>query len=388
MKFKFFVPALVALFAVSTLVCPQTADAWEKGNLKIVPSVEYKQQWDSNIFLDSNKEKSDFISILTPGIAAELGFGAQGKHKARVNYKVDLGMFANHNDQNYGNHDLFGEVALDLNTYAFVVNDDFKFTSSRAGTDLDTRNLRKDNTINAIWSANFNKLSFDIGYTNFIRHYLSDTLKGQNRFENSIWTTGYVQIAPKTQFLLEYKYKNIQYPAKVATGRSGNANSVLAGVKGQLTSKVVGIIKAGGKYQDYKNGQHFLTPTVHTSLSYDPTDRINILFAYKREGLESTYTDSNYYLSDHFTTDLNYDLGNNFTGKVMGEYEHDAYPKRAPGEAKKRTDDIWGVGCGLDYKVKEWGVIGAGYRFKQRESTIDDRQYDDHLFTIDIQVAF
>jgi hypothetical protein len=297
-------------------------------------------------------------------------------------------MFAEYNDQNYGNHNLLGEIDLDLNDYAIKVRDNFLFTSSRAGTDQDSRNLRKENTVETIWSAVFNKLTFDVGYSNYIVEYLSDILKALNRFENSVRTTAYIQIQPKTQVLVEYKYRNIQYPAASASGRDGNANSGMVGVKGEITSKITGIAKAGYKYQDYQNGEDYSAPIAFVSLDYSATERMNVLFSYERNALESSYSGSNFYSADHFSADIKYDLGRNFTAKALGEYFRNAYDKRAPGEADKRTDNIFGVGCGLDYKIKEWALLGIGYHYRQRVSTIGSREYDQHVLSANIKMAF
>ena len=380
---------LVLLFFIVGITMQATPGySWEKGSYKIVPGVKYEQKWDSNIFYDSNNEKSDWISIISPSIYGEAGFGDYDKHTAKVNYVVDLGMFAEFNNQNYGNHNVFGEVDFDLNDYGFKVSDNFLFTSSRAGTDQDNRNLRKENTVSGIWSADFNKLSFDVGYSNYILEYLSDTLKGLNRMDNTMWTTGYIQIQPKTKMLVEYKYRNIQYPAKVSSGRSGNANSGMIGLKGELTSKITGIVKAGYMYQDYKNGQDFSAPIAFVSLDYRATDRLSTLFSYERTAYESSYQGSNYYTGDHMLLDVKYDLGRNFIAKALGEYSRNDYDKRAPGQAEKRNDNIFGAGCGLDYNWKEWASCGIGYNYKQRVSTINDRQYDQHVFSANIKMAF
>jgi opacity protein-like surface antigen len=379
---------VLLIFALSLVTPGQTAFSWEKGSLKIVPSLKFEEKWDSNVFYDTSDEKSDFISILTPGIAAEAGFGKFDKHKAFVDYHVDLGMFAKYNDQNYGNHDLYGGVDLDFNKYSLKTTDHFLFTSSRAGTDLDRRVLRKENTIKTVFTANWNKMSWDVGYSNYIIDYLSDTLKGLDRYDNSIWTTGYIEIRPKTQVLFEYKYRNIYYPSTAASGRDGNANSAMVGLRGIISPKVTGIIKGGFKYQDYKNGQDFAAPIAEVGLEYKPTDRIDVNFSYLRDAIEATYTGGNYYAADHFLADLKYDLGKNWLAKVSGKYQHNAYDKRAVGVAKKREDNIFGVGCGLEYKIKEWCLLDAGYYYTQRASNIDTRDYDQHVISSSIKVMF
>ncbi len=378
--------ALAIVFIASTFV--GSASAWEKGNVKIVPTFKVEERWDSNIFMDSSDEKHDWITIITPGVASEFGFGQEGRHKAIVNYEVECGIFGEYDKNNYGNHDVFSGLELDFNDYTLDINNDFKITSSRAGTEFEHLTLRKEDMAQAVLGMDFNKFSADIGYSFFIVDYHSDTLKNINRHENSVWTTGYVQVQPKTKALLEYKYKNIQYPDGV--GRNANAHAIMTGLEGQLTSKMTGIVKAGFKIKDYNSSDRddFTNAVVHTFLNYDPLERVNIFLSYKREAFESTYPGSNYYTGDHLRTDVNYKFGGNWVANANAKYLHNGYPENAPTVNKKREDNIWGVGAGLDYVWKEWMTFGVGYEFDQRDSNISGKNYDRHIIMTDVRMIF
>ena len=89
MKSRFCTISVIAIFIVSIFSFAIAASAWEQGHLKVVPSCKYQQRWDSNVFYDRDDPKHDWMSITTPGIMAEFGFGAEGKHKLRVDYSVD-----------------------------------------------------------------------------------------------------------------------------------------------------------------------------------------------------------------------------------------------------------------------------------------------------------
>ena len=388
MKSKLFAILILSVFALSSVLFVGTASAWEKDNIKIVPALKVEERWDSNIFLDPSDEKDDFITILTPSIFGEYSFGSSDRHKAKVDYKVDLGMFGKYHDQNYGNHDVLGELELNFNDYTLTVSDNFLYTSSRAGTEFENRNLRKENTGKVVLGADYNKFAFDVGYSNYLVYYHSDTLESLNRHENSVWGTGYVQVMPKTKALLEYMYRRIDYPD--ASGRDANVHAGMVGVTGDLTSKITGTTKVGYKYKGYVDSSRddFSGFIAHTSLSYDPTDRVNVFIAYEREPFESIYANNNYYTGDHVTAAVNYKFGGGFIAKVDGKYFYNAYPEVRAGDSKKRKDHIWGAGAGLDYFWKEWLVAGVGYEFNQRASNINSRDYDQHIIKCDVKVMF
>jgi hypothetical protein len=379
--------ALTAVLAL-VLVAPATANAWERGNTKVLASFQTVEQWDSNIFYDHDDPKSDWITLLRPSLKGEVGFGAEGKHKAYASYFGEMGIFAKYDDQNYGNHDAIGGVNLDFNKYSLDTNNRFQFTSDRAGTEFENRTLRKIDTFNTVLGLHFNKFDFDFGYQYYWLDYLSDTLESFNRRENSGSATGYVQVMPKTKALLEFTYTNLEYPD--ASGRNGNAYRVLAGVKGDITSKLTGIAKAGYKLKKYEKStnEDYSGAAAEIDLMYVFNDRVDMLFGYTREPFESTYSNNNYYTGDHFLARLNYRFGNGFVAFANGKYFHNDYPNVGAADTKKRRDDEWVAGCGLDYFWKEWISTGAGYEFHQRASTITSRKYDENIVSMNAKLMF
>jgi len=380
---------VVALFVAGFFTAASMESAaWEQGKLKVVPAVKYDQQWDSNIFYDRDDPQHDWIFVTTPGILGEFGFGPEGMHKVKADYKVELGAFARFDDQNYGNHDLNTGLGLDFDRYTLDVNNRFQFTSDRAGTEFNNRVLRKIDTFDAVMGWHFNKMDFDTGYRFYIVDYLSDTLDSIDYYQNEGWITGYVQVAPKTKALLEFDYQNIQYPD--ASGRNGNAYAILTGLKGQITSKVEGTVKVGYKYKDYNSSRQkdYSNYVSGIELFYDMSQRVDMRFSYFREPYESTYSNNNYYIGDHFKYNVTYDLGRNFTAILDTFWFHNQYKAAGVGEENKRADNEWQVAPRLEYKWKEYVVLGAGYKFHQRESNIGSRRYDQHVINADVTLMF
>ncbi|MFC1548329.1 outer membrane beta-barrel protein [Candidatus Omnitrophota bacterium] len=388
MRFKPFVLFILFAFVLGTF--SGTALAWEKGNMKISPGFKVVERWDSNVFYDSSDAKYDIISIMSPSIKSEFGFGAAGKHKLRADYVVDFGVFGKHSSQNYANQDMFGELFLDFNKYNVTVNDNFLITSDRAGTEFTNRNLRKENTGRSILGMDFNKFSADIGYEHYLVDYHSNLLRTLDRYENAVWTTGYMDLpnATKTKGLLEFEYRNITY--KNIGARNADAYSVLVGVQGDITPKLTGIAKAGYQIKDYRHSaaNDFSSAIAHIDLLYAYNDRTDFLFSYHRQAYESTDASNNYYTGDHFLTSVDYKFGGNFIARADGMFYYNDYPNISAGENKKRRDFEWALGPSIDYVFKEWLIAGVGYRFHQRASNIDNREYSQHVVDGNVRLVF
>ena len=389
---KFFKLLLVAVFLASFIPFAEMATALEWGSSEIKPGFKVEERYDSNIFYDRTDPKHDFITLLTPTLAGEYGFGTEDKHKVWAGYLGEFGIFGNYTKQNYGNHNASAGMNLDFDKYTLDVDNLFQFTSTRAGTEFTTRTLRKIDTANATLGMHFNKMDFDLGYRYYIVEFLSDTLRDENRYENSVWTAGYFQIQPKTKALLEFDYRNIQY--KSAGGRNANAFDMLIGVKGEITAKLTGIIKGGYGLKQYSKDSttpNFNNAVANIALLYAFNDRTDLTFSYNRAAYESIYSNNNYYIGDHFLADINYRFGGQFRDLIARcdlMYFHNSYPEAAIGETKKRTDDEWAAGLALDYQIKEWASAGVGYRFHQRASNLGIRRYEQNVVDVHARVAF
>jgi len=379
---------LTTVFIVGIFITPENASAIEQGSWKLNPWFKTEEQWDSNIFYDRDDPKSDWITILTPGIYGEWGFGQADKHKAMASYQCDIGIFGKYKDQQYANSDAFGALALDFNKVSVDLNNRFQFTSDRAGTEFEHRTLRKIDEANAVVGWHYNKMDFDTGYKYYIVDYVSDSLDSLDYYMNEVFLTGYFEMAPKTKFLVEFQYQNFQY---WDTGeRNANAFAPLIGVKGQIAPKLEGLVKVGYKVKDYNSSERndYSNFVAHIDLFYDMSERVDMTFGYHREPYESTYTNNNYYAGDHFTYNLTYDLGKNFTGIFDAFYYYNAYPSPGPGEDTKRRDHEWEAKPRLEYKWKEWAVIGGGYTFHQRTSNVGSVKYGQHVVSADVKLMF
>ena len=390
MKSRSCIIIAVAVVMVGIFSFALTASAWEKGHIKVIPSVKYQQRWDSNVFYDRDDPQHDWMSITTPGIIGEFGFGPEGKHKLRVDYSVELAAFYRFTDQNYGNHNLDTGAFLDFEDYTLDLNNNFKFTSSRAGTEFQSRNLRKEDTATAVLGWHYNKIDFDTGYKFYVVDYLSDTLNALDYYYNEGWITGYVQVAPKTQALLEFDYKNLQYWN--TGGRNANAFAILTGVRGKITQKIDGTVKIGYKSKLYNgvatSSNDFYGFTAGMDLFYDMNERVDMTLSFYREPYESTYGNNNYYIGDHLLYGLVYDIGNNFTGILNSFWYHNSYESPGFGESEKRMDNEWEIMPRLEYAWKEYLVVGFDYKFHQRASNMHSRGYTQHVVDADVKLMF
>ncbi|MBF0522043.1 MAG: outer membrane beta-barrel protein [Candidatus Omnitrophica bacterium] len=348
-----------------------------KASLKAGVSVE--ERYDSNIFLTSNDKKGDYLNILSPKFLLDLPFGIDERHLAQLMYGADVGSYSDERGQNYVNQDLAGNLNLRLPFGYFNVQDDYLDTVDRAQTEFTTQVHRKQNTAQTTLGVEMNKLTYEIGYTNFNENYVDEQFQPFDYTEHIFSTTAFYQMLPKTKALLEYDRGVIRY-IKDQT-RDGNFNQVMTGLKGNITGKTVGIVKVGFQSRDYdvmgRSGFSGFVSEAGTITKF--SDRTNLTLKYINTAVESTYANNNYYNANEFRAELEQKLMGNYSVLLASQYDRNRYPEFDPTLDVRRHDTILTEGLTLQYKIKDLGKASLGYEYKEDISNIDNLDYNRNL---------
>ncbi|MEA3306031.1 MAG: outer membrane beta-barrel protein, partial [Candidatus Omnitrophota bacterium] len=180
------------------------------------PMFRLQQQYDSNIFLDPNDEKDDWITSFDAGAEAEM---KMGDVLLKGGYVFNMNLFMDHNDQNSYNHTAIGKIDWKLTDYEVIISNKYRRFSSRAGAEDTARVSRRKNVLSADVLSGFNKLSFDMGYDFIIEDYLSDEFvsgavtydEGEDRMEHIFREEVSYRFLPKTSVLGEVDFGIIDY---------------------------------------------------------------------------------------------------------------------------------------------------------------------------------
>lgn len=343
-------------------------------------------QFDSNVYLTSKKATKDYVFTLRPRLLLDRPFGIDQRHLFQAMYVGEGGLFCNQTSQDYMNERGAVNLNLRLPFGFFNMNDDFRDTTDRSGTEFTTRVHRLENTASATLGVQHNKLSYEAGYTNFFKWYYKNQYKDLGYFENDFKGTVYYQLFPKTKALIDYTFGLLDYYRNKS--RSGHFNQVTTGLKGNLTGKTVGIAKAGFQARDYDSGKGYVGFVGDLGIITKFSDRTELTVMYHTTPVESTASSGNYYTSNMVSVELDQKLMGHFSTKLKSEISLDHYPQIDSGTNTKRRDWIFAEGAWLYYDVKKWGKIGIGYDFKRRASNIGSESYTDHLVSTRFDLFF
>jgi len=362
----------------------------DAGTLHFKLDVEGK--YDDNVFLESDNEKDDFINIATPHIQYILPFGFKARHLLQLFYKAEIGTFSDYTDQNYVNHDASINLNLKFPSGSIKVSNLYRDTSSRADTEFSERIDRIEDKGDITLSTELNRLKFEGSVSYFTRDYDESEYSNLEYDETVGGFTVYYTPPPweKTDLLLEYAHSEIDYESD--SSRDGEYDQVMVGVRGEIASKTTGIIKCGYQDRNYDlaSEEDFQSGVAEIGLLWDISDDTKLKLTCERKAVESTYMSNNFYKANRFYTQFNQKFLGRFTFVSSLSYENNKYPEETTvgSETKKREDDIYTVGVGLEYAFKEWWKAKVGYEYKNRDSNLDSEDYNRNLASITCSFLF
>ncbi|MCX5680906.1 MAG: outer membrane beta-barrel protein, partial [Candidatus Omnitrophica bacterium] len=314
MKSKVVIFGLVflGLSSFSLAFAQQSQEGIKIGPANLKTSLEVGGKYDSNIFLESSDRKTDFINVDTPSFLLTLPFGMKGRHKLEAHYIAEIGSFARYTGQNYLNQDVGAGVDLSLPFGYLNVKDGYLNTVDRSATEFTTPVHRLENRADVRLGVELNKLTYEAGYSNLNKHYTNSDYFDYDYSEDVYTLTGFYQAFPKTKALLEYNYGVVGY--KKVGDRNATYNQVRVGLLGNLTGKIVGVVKAGYQGRDYDNPntKNFNNFVAEAGLNMQISEKSKADIRYVWTPMESTYDNNDYY-------DMNSIIGH-FNQKLMGGF--------------------------------------------------------------------
>jgi len=367
------------------------------GPAKVHAAFKTSVRFDSNIFLTSEDEEFDVITMLNPSVGIELPLR---EHNLSVEYDTAINLFGKNTDQNYVNHRVRGLAEFDFTHFRISVSDMYRYFSDRAGSEDTNRIKRQNNRLRFGIDHEFDQLGYDLGYTFELEDYISKkvivgdlTYEDKDRLLNIFDAQLSYRFMPKTKALLETYLGFVSYDSSMSS--DSWYIETLVGLEGELTSKIDVNFKGGIRHQDYDKADFsasndFTNFVARGGVRYNMTKDDIIDLNFERSINESTFDRMNYYTMDYVGAEYTHMFTKKISGRVFGGYQWNRYPSEATvsGVTKKRQDHFFSTGTLLRYDIRKWLSIEAKYEYKHRDSNFSAYDFDQHLTTLNGTVGF
>lgn len=329
------------------------------------------------------------LNTVPGGAAASYFMGdAETGYQGVLLYRADIEYHANDPDDDVTNHAAQGLLqyafpfGLTLQaSNAYTVNyDDFSVAGNERA-EYDGNRF----AANAHYKVG-EKLSMQAGYAHYSLKYDDTDKSFQERSDDSLTMSVFYQVLPKTQFFVEYERIDVDYDEHIVPDYS--SDNYFAGLRFDATAKLQGYVKAGyGVVDTDVAGEDDYDDFVFEgSLNYRFFSGSNLTLSGRRE--VNTTVDQDH--ENVLATEGNLAFSHYLTHKLLmiadAGYRREDY--RVDESNDDRKDDIVSAGVSLDYALRDWLNLELNYYFLDRDSDVDNRDYQSNTVVAGVRCAF
>jgi hypothetical protein len=380
-------------------------DIFERKHGYIYPFLTVTEYYTDNVFNTPKGKKSDFITIITPGIEISVprikiktieintttvspgGLALSRfkqdfftRYQAFLNYKVDIEKYGENDSENRISHKLEGLLQYNLRGGLSIdVFDQYIDAYDDFGTNTkEVPNHYKSNLFGAVLAYDISerfKLRFDYNYN--IVDYISSGSEFRDRTDNYYSGYLYYRFQPKTSAFVEYEYITIDYDAGASL--DSEETNIYGGLQWEATTKSRGLVKAGYGVKEFKdpekgrNGGFIFEAQADHRL----TPKTTLIFTASRKTNETDIDASFFMVTNSLGAKYMQKLTSKITGSLSFFYINNHYKGDLTyeDETKEREDDLFRFTAAIQYNIKEWLKTGIGYIYARRESNFSAFDY-------------
>jgi hypothetical protein len=363
---------------------------------KFTPFISERVEYESNIFQVPSRSQDDVIFKTIPGFVLELPLG---RHKFDLGFRTEILRYVDLDSQDTEHYFVLANVLLDFpGGLKFRLKEDFARTSDPPGTELTGRISSNTNILAPSVEYGFTRrfaVGLDYVWTtvNFDQEAGIDQL---DRNEHTIGLTGFYRVQPKTDLLLTFAYgtKNFDKSSGVpGVDRDVDRFIVAAGVRGEITPRLVSTVRMGYEIREPKRGDvgEYRGFVASGDVVWQVTDRTRLSLVTERSVQESVFATNVAYLANLITLSAEHFITPKLlvTGRVFGGFgDYFEKAQKVNGGFDWREDRLFAYSIGVEYQIQKWLAVSADYTHSRRNSNFDNFDYKDDIVGGKVTLSF
>ena len=371
--------------------------------------------YDSNVFLEDNTPSSDFTSSPELGIRMFSLFRNRGV--VQVEEILDYVWYAENQDLSHFNNAFQGKGAYYMRRGLAFVEMRALSLRERPSTEIDYRVRRRERSFGTGWRFVWphSSLQFRLGRDNY--DYEPGDEAGQNipvalnRLEKVITVTGIKKLLPKTDFLMEWEARRIDFdtePADPNEDSDSSSRRLSIGFQFDPSAYIKGAVKFGIERlePDSRGNEGYDGPVAEGLLVYRITGLTSLELRGRRQVNFTTASGNVYYTDQAIGATLTQALSDRFAGEIGIDREKVEFPEETtvcdlgddPDNPNPcispetglvtgmRTDWIRGYFAGVGFRMSNLSRVGLRVGAWDRESTFDF--LNRHRMTVQVIYAY
>jgi len=379
---------LMLSLVCSTALAEDTIPGIALGPARVFPGFEFTLKQDSNILQQHDDEISSFITLWKPQVKLE---GKKPSYLYDFTLETEIGRYMSSAADNYEDMLLSAETLWQLTRRAelglqgqYLNEHDDRGTTDRVDMGAPYQ-----------WHSSHLEGRFNYGRPNAkarIETQIGKTLKRYDEFslgdidQTDIIARVIYRTSPKIRLLLETNHSLIDYQAFNST-QDNQVNQYLIGATWYATSKTTGKAKVGYFTKNFAAAERedFAGIGWELGMRWTPATRTTIDTTTRRYASDTTS------IGDYI---LNQDVSLAWTqlwrprlsttiGFTLAKQEFGGQIGSIP-----RADDISELNLSTNYDWRKWLTLKLGLNFVQRDSSIDENDFNRMFWLISLKAAF
>ena len=372
------------------------------GQLDIHPSLSVMEEYNDNIYNEDKGETGTAITTISPGIAFQLPLQ---KHFLNMDCRAEFIEPSHH--QNYEADNYFANIMLilDFNRLNVQTGDNFARDSVAPDSEEDIRNDYYQNRF-------FLDASYKLADRYKIEGFYRNELRDFNRFhkpgqsdpelddytQNEVGFDLFYRFLPLTSALVEYGYVNRNNnDTGLTLSTDSDTQRLWLGLTWEATSKITGTIKGGYTYRNYDGDiDDFDGFGMEGNLAYKFTSYTTFGLEGFRKPVDTSVTQEEtvygtYYVSTGGTLYVDHKLTHKISANAHVSYTNDDYQEKGDTPKtrhKRRDDDRYGIGVGVNYQVQDWLGCTVSYNYVDNDSNFVNEDYRTNIIAGKISLTF
>lgn len=351
------------------------------------PNVELDYGYDDNVKRAESNTRDSTFAHLMPDLR---WVGAFGKHVVRVGYLGGYAKYFDEPDENYMDHYLGADVKLDL-TQKLDVNAGVGFrrghetrfqTTGNDGADPNVWN-QWNAKLEAIYGRRIATAQIGAAYEHTDRKYKNNGQDIRDYVGDVITLTGYYNLGPRTQLLVEPSYGTYEY---LKTDQDNDVVKILAGVVWTATAKTTGKARIGAYNKDFDIEKALQKDTsgtwVDLEVVWEPKTYSTVVLRARRDTKDAALGTGGSYESTLLSAAWEHELTETTELQLGLSYQSDNYVE------VNRDDDFIGAYIGISRAITRNITVGARYDFTQRDSSVINNDFDNNMITVGLRTTF
>jgi polysaccharide biosynthesis protein VpsM len=368
------------------------------GPFAVTPTLGTEVKYRDNIYLQDDFETSSWIYLLRPAVTARVQDRA---NIYQLEYKGEAAWYEENssNDKNDYFDNTFRATAHVLPAERWILDGyvSLAMLHEDRGTGLTEGAVGNfisepveydqfDVGGSAEYGSGIGRLKLSAGLMNREYQNFENFTRSRDRDETTLGATFFYPIAPRTDLLLDYSYKDIEYPNPFENvpPLDSQENALQAGVQWEITPNLKSTAKAGYVDKSFDDSARRDWDGLGWSLDLwmqpRPQDTISVT---GKRAPEETTLQGDFIKRETLTASWKHDWSDRVYTRLSGTAGRDTYEQ----SLNDREDDIYNVKIKAGYEFRRWALVYTGYSWDDKDSSTNGLSYTDHTFIVGVDFS-